>query len=130
MLIYRHYGSRSLVLILFLVVSSTAIGQQENPAFPSRSNPVVTAASSGGTIRFSAPGNTTAVQVEIYAATGEKVFDTGKQEGNVLDWRWRNEKALVLGADSYLCVVTVQSLSGKSSRKLASVSIDSQQMTL
>jgi len=130
MFIYRHYRSRSLVLILFLVVSSTALGQQENSALSLRSSPVVTAASSGDAVRFSAPGNITGMRVEIYAATGEEVFDSGKQEGNVLDWRWPDAKAPALSAGSFLCVVTVQSLSGKTSRKLASVSVDNQQVTL
>src|SRR2546422_8804825 len=117
---YRDYGSRALVLILFLVVASTALGQQENSAFPSRSNPVVTAASSGEAVRLSAPGNIIAMRAEIYAATGEKVFDSGQQEGNVLDWRWQDGKAPVL-TGSYLCVVTVQSLSGKTNRKVANI---------
>src|SRR5438445_7739978 len=127
---YRHYGSRSLVLILFLFVSGAALGQQENSAVPSRSNPVVTAASSGEAVRFSAPGNIIAMRVEIYAATGEKVFDSGQQEGNLLDWRWQDNKAPALSTGSYLCVVTVQSLSGKTNRKVANISFANQQATL
>ena len=129
MFLYRYFGGHSLVLILFLVFSSTAFGQQENPA-SSPSIPVVTAASSGDSVRFSAPGNITAVQVEIYALTGEKVYESTKQAGNVLDWRWQDGTAPVLNPGSYVCLVTVQSLSGKTGRKLASVAVDNQQLTL
>src|SRR6185295_15236173 len=71
----------------------------------------------------------THIHLEVFSSTGEKVFDSGNRDGNLFDWHWQDEKALA-GADSYLCVVTVQSLSGKTSRKLAGVSLANQRALL
>ena len=94
------------------------------------SAPTVTAASWAEAVRFSAPSNITHVRLEVYSSAGEKVFDSGNRDGNVLDWRWQDEKVLTINGDSYLCVVTVQSLSGKTSRKLAYISFGNQKVTL
>jgi len=110
------------LLLLFLNSSPPASGQTTDPLPRTQpSSATVTAASSNGIVRFSAPGNTTQIRLEVFSPTGEKVFDSGNRDGNVLDWRWQDLKAQGFITDSYLCVVTVQSLSGKSSRKLANL---------
>jgi len=121
---------RHLLLIVFFIISSTAFGQQEKPQLLPVVTPVVTAASSGDHVRFTAPGNITRVRVEVFSSTGESVFDSGQHQGNLFDWRWQDQKEFILSADTYLCVVTVQSLSGKTSRKLANVSFANKQATL
>ena len=132
-----HLFKQSIVLgftlLLFVLNSSSSASGQttSDPPQPRQaSSATITAAASNGTVRFSAPGNTTEIRLEVFSPTGEKVFDSGKRAGNLLDWRWPDEKAQVLGADIYLCVVTVQSLSGQTSRKLANISFANQQATL
>ncbi len=121
----KHTFSLLAVLALFNFAATAGLGQQQLP-----SSPIVTAASSGNVVRVSAAGNITHIRLEVFSATGERVFDSGNRDGSVFDWRWQDEKAPAFSADSYLCVVTVQSLSGKTSRKLANLSFVNQQATL
>jgi hypothetical protein len=120
-----------LVMLIFNL-SLSAKGQTTSDSLPrtQSTSTTVTAASSSGAVRFSAPGNNTRIRLEVYSPTGEKVFDSGNRDGNVLDWRWQDEKSKVLSREVYLCVVTVQSLSGDTSRKLTNVSFANEQATL
>ena len=122
----KHTFSLVAMLALFNFAATAGLGQQQLPS----SSPIVTAASSGNVVRLSAAGNITHIRLEVFSAAGERVFDSGQHDGNLLDWRWQDEKAPAFNADSYLCVVTVQSLSGKMSRKLANVSFANQQASL
>src|SRR5438876_2382882 len=122
----NHTFSLVAMLALFNFAASASLGQQQLPS----SSAIVTAASSGNVVRVSAPRNITHIRLEVFSAAGEKVFDSGNRDGNLLDWRWQDENAPACSADSYLCVVTVQSLSGKMSRKLANVSFANQQASL
>jgi len=120
------------LVLLVLSTSLSASGQTNNDS-PARTQPssvTVTASSFAEAVRLIGPGNVTHMRLEVYSPGGEKVFDSGTRDGNVLDWRWRDENAKPLDTDRYLCVVTVQSLSGKMSRKLAHVSFENQQATL
>src|SRR2546430_7272610 len=60
---------------------------------------------------------TTLFRSEIYNSTGRKLFDNEVHGGNVLDWHLQDGQAEPLPDDSYLCVVTVKSLSGRLDRK-------------
>jgi len=121
----KHTFSLLAVLALFNLAATAGLGQQQV-----QSSATVTAAASGNVVRVSAPGNITHIRLEVFSAVGERVFDSGQHDGNLLDWRWQDEKAATLSAGEYLCVVTVQSLSGKTSRKLANVSFANQQASL
>ncbi len=127
----KHTFSLLAVLALFNLAATAGLGQSlgSTPQVP-QSAATVTAASSGDGLRFSAPGNITHIRLEVFSSSGERVFDSGNRDGNVFDWRWQDEKASAFSADSYLCVVTVQSLSGKTTRKLANVSFANQQASL
>ena len=128
------FNNRFLLLValaLFNLAASAGMGQSLDSAPRVQpSSPTVTAASSDEVVRFTAPGNITHVRLEVFSSVGEKVFDSGDRDGNLFHWRWQDEKALTFSAESYLCVVTVQSLSGKASRKLANVSFADKQATL
>lgn len=80
--------------------------------------PVVTASASASGVRFVAPGETRRMRLEVYSAVGERLFDSEFRQGGILDWDGQG----LQGEGSYLCVVTVEDLQGKLSRKLSSVS--------
>ncbi|HEY3026565.1 MAG TPA: hypothetical protein VGJ55_10480, partial [Pyrinomonadaceae bacterium] len=127
----KHTFSLMAMLVLFNFAATAGLGQGlASPPQVPPSSATVTAASSGNVVRFSAAANITHIRLEVFSATGERVFDSGQHDGNLLDWRWQDKKALALSADSYLCVVTIQSLSGKTTRKLANVSFANQQASL
>src|SRR5256886_13473025 len=67
---------------------------------------------------------TTLFRSEIYNSTGRKLFDNEVRGGNVLDWHLQDGQAEPLADDSYLCVVTVKSLSGKLTQRIGSVRVE------
>ena len=84
----KHTFSLVAMLALFNFAATAGLGQQQLPS----SSPIVTAASSGNVVRVSAAGNITHIRLEVFSATGERVFDSGQHDGNLLDWRWQDEK--------------------------------------
>jgi len=103
----------------------TLTQQQEAKA----SAPAVTASASGGGARYAAPGEVLQIRLEIYAATGELVFDSGQRAGGVLDWTVADvQQGMADG--SYISVVTVKDLRGKLSQRLGSVTLQGGNVTL
>jgi hypothetical protein len=119
-----------IVLALLIVAASKGMAQPNvsSTQLTPTSSPIITASSSGDTVRITAPGYITHIRLEVFSSVGEKVFDSGIQDGNVLDWRWRDQKPF--GEESYLCLVAVQSLSGMISRRIANLSFDNQKPAL
>ena len=97
---------------------STAIAQ-ESP----RSFLTITAAASGERVRITAPSSVVQMHVEVYAASGEKLFDQEIRGGNVFDWHLQDGQAQRLAPGDYICVVTVKSVSGKLTQKIGTVSV-------
>src|SRR5215216_6178494 len=80
--------------------------------------PAVTASSTAAGVRFVAPGEARRVRLEVYAADGSRLFDSGFRAGGVSDWDGRG-----LADGSYLCVLTAEDIQGGQSRKLSSVTV-------
>ena len=84
--------------------------------------PAVTASASGGGARYTAPGEVLQIRLEIYAASGELVFDSGQRAGSVINWKVADvQNGMIEG--SYISVVTVKDLRGKLSQRLGSVTL-------
>jgi hypothetical protein len=91
--------------------------------------PPVTAAASEAGARFAAPEGVSQVRLEIYAPTGERVFDTGMRAGSLLDWKAADvQQGMADGA--YLCVVTVRDLRGRLSQRVGSLSLQAGRVSL
>src|SRR5712691_12987935 len=103
----------AVAFFLVLLVFNPIPAQESSGQNMQRSAPIVTATASAKRVRFTAPSNTTAMRLEIYAADGQRTFDTGLHPGNVLDWTFQENTGQPLADGSYFCVVTVKSLSGK-----------------
>jgi hypothetical protein len=84
---------------------------------------IVTASGAGPRLRFNAPA-VSQIRLEVYHTNGRKLFDNELRGGNVLDWRLLDGQAQPLADDTYLCLVTVKSLSGKISQRIGSVTIE------
>src|SRR5260370_41539050 len=72
-------------LLLIFLILDIALAQSEKPNTSSTSAPVVTAATSGEHVRFTAPANVVRMQLEVLSDSGQIVFDVSSK-GNVLDW--------------------------------------------
>src|SRR5262249_37408178 len=88
------------------------------------SGATVTAAATGERVRFTGSPSIVQIRLEIYSSSGKKVFDNEMRGGNVLDWHLQDGQAEPLPDDSYVCVVTVKSLSGRITQRIGSVTVE------
>ncbi|MDQ1611369.1 MAG: hypothetical protein QOG00_1300 [Pyrinomonadaceae bacterium] len=123
-------------LFLFILAlglfNAGAFAQTETSArsAQAKSSATVTAASNaGGGVRFTAPAEALQLRLELYAAGGERVFDSGLRAGNVLDWQ-SSDAPQGLGDGSYLCVVTVKDLHGRAKQRLGTLTVQGGQASV
>ncbi|MDT7602770.1 MAG: trimeric autotransporter adhesin, partial [Acidobacteriota bacterium] len=91
--------------------------------------PAVTASASESGARFASPGEVLQMRLQIYAAAGELVFDSGARAGSVIDWKIADvPQGLADGA--YLCVVTVKDLHNRATQKLSAMSVAAGRVSL
>lgn len=109
------------VLTTFVILCGVASAQDAAVAqAQASSGAIVTAAGSASGVRFVSPGEARRIRLEVYTASGERLFDSDFRAGGILDWDGAG-----LTDGSYLCVVTVEDLQGKTARRLSAVSIRS-----
>lgn len=83
---------------------------------------VVTAASAGERIRFVAPAGGAQIRVQIVAPSGDTLFDSSWNDGNVFDWPFLTSGS-PLASGSYGCVVMAKDLEGEITEKHGSVTV-------
>ncbi|MGA9994851.1 MAG: tail fiber domain-containing protein [Pyrinomonadaceae bacterium] len=122
---------RRIASALFLLFSVYAVTAQELPdkITPPATAPVITGTASAERLRFTAPSAVVQMHLQIYADSGQLLFDV-TSKGNVLDWTLQDSVGERLAPGSYLCVVTVKSLSGKLSQRLGSALVQEKQIEL
>jgi hypothetical protein len=118
-------------MILFLIIFAalgTALAQTDTAINTANRGPLVTMASSGEHVRFTAPSNVVRMQLQVISESGQILFDVSSK-GNVLDWSLQDSSGQRLQG-SYLTVVTAKSLSGRLSERIGSVSVEEKQVEL
>src|SRR6266487_4842804 len=108
--------------LLVLALLATATAQDSPSASAQRSSLTITAAAAGERVRITAPSSIVQMHVEVYAASGEKLFDQ-EIRGNVFDWHLQNDQAHHLLPGDYVCVVTVKNIAGKIMQKLGAIRV-------
>src|SRR5712692_7318412 len=111
-------------LLLVMLSVSTALAQDSVAKETARTSVTVTASASADRVRFTAPSSVVQMRLEVYGSNAEKLFDNELKGGNVLDWLLHNGQAERLTSGSYLCVVTVKTLSGRMTQRLGSVTVE------
>jgi len=106
---------------MLLVFNSAVVAQERQPA------PTVTATATAERVRFNSPGSVTQMRLEVFDASGERLFDSGFLSGNILDWPVQNQRGDRLDDGSYLCVATARDLDRRQSRKAAALTVASGQ---
>src|SRR6266542_4408785 len=127
MITLRQIYSASL-LVLALV--ATAVAQDSPSASAQRSSLTITAAAAGERVRITAPSSIVQMHVEVYAASGEKLFDQEIRGGNVFDWHLQDGQAERLPAGEYVCVVTVKNIAGRITQKIGTVKVGEKDVAL
>ena len=120
-LLSSRVGALTLVAIVSILSAAPLAAGNEPVRHPSpEPAAVVTASTTVQGIRFAATGDVVRVQIEVISQSGDTLFEVAGK-GNVLDW------AVVDGAGgtppdgSYLCVVTVKTLSGRLQQRVVTV---------
>src|SRR5581483_4193459 len=114
------------VLLLLSSFSIASAKQESARTTSSASTPLVTAGSRAEGVRFAAPSSVAQIHLQVYTEAGQVVFDAASK-GNVLDWSVEDGSGRRLATGSYVCVVTVKSLAGKLSQRLAALAVHEQQ---
>ena len=109
--------------MLVAALLATAAAQESNSSSVQRSSLTITAAAAGDRVRITAPASIVQMHIEVYAATGQRLFDNEVRGGNVFDWHLQDGQAQRLAPGAYVCVVTAKSISGKLIQKIGTVQI-------
>ncbi len=120
----------ALAIALVALIGTTTFAQRQEQSSGRPSAATVTGAIAVDRVRFAGAGNITSIRLELYDEAGIKLFDSRTRAGNILDWSREDGQQQQIADGTYLCVVTVQSLSGKVSRKLATITLREQTNTL
>src|SRR6266581_5314103 len=118
-----------LVAVLLGVCTASSIRAQSMTKEPVDTAPIITASATGERVRFAAPGAVGQLRLEILSAGGQVLFEV-QGKGNVLDWTLHDGNGNRLLDGSYLCVVTIKSLSGRLSRRLGSLELSGPRVNL
>ena len=134
-------STRQLVstILTIIILSSYAAGQgaaaqnnntQNDAAAPAKSSaPAVVASATEAGARFTAPAEALQMRLEVYAAAGEQVFDSGARPGSIIDWKPADARQ-ALADGSYVCVVTVKDTSGRASQRLCAMTLEGGRVSL
>src|SRR5262245_50952349 len=109
-----------LALLLACALFSTAAAQDSTKA---KTTLTITASATDDRVRVTAPSAVVQLHLEVYAASGEKVFDEELRGANVFDWHLQNGQAQRLPVGDYVCVVTAKTISGKLTQKIGAVTV-------
>src|SRR6266568_378138 len=125
MLIQHVNRCKSLIitLVVLLLAHSAVQAQEEKSVSLQKSSGTITATASTDRIRITTPASIVQMHVEVYAASGEKLFDNEIRGGNVFDWHLQNDQAHHLLPGDYVCVVTVKNIAGKIMQKLGAIRV-------
>src|SRR6266496_3486809 len=117
-------------LVFGLAVFCTATAQDNASLTAQRSSLTITAAASGERVRITAPSSIVQMHVEVFAASGEKLFDQEIRGGNVFDWHLQDGQAERVSAGDYVCVVTVKNIAGRITQKIGVVKVGEKDVAL
>ncbi|MEA2206374.1 MAG: hypothetical protein QOE77_3150 [Blastocatellia bacterium] len=121
-----------LALSLSFVANNTLAQNPTEPLAQGKQSPAVAvtaSVSATDSIRVAAPGQNLSIRMEIYAANGNLIFDSGLRQGSVLDWKVADASSPMTGG-AYLMVTTVRDLQGKFRQRLGGISVQSGAVTL
>lgn len=116
----NHSLAAVVICAILLAATSLAAARTEKVKPDSTAAPPITISATEGGVRVAAPLTVVRVQLEILSESGEVLFDVvGK--GSVLDWSLRDGAGQPVADGTYLCVVTVKTLSGGLSQRAGTV---------
>ncbi|HEY6190547.1 MAG TPA: tail fiber domain-containing protein [Pyrinomonadaceae bacterium] len=117
------------IILFSILLTGVALAQNEPTAQEAKlPAPAVAVSASGDAVRFTSAEQVLQLRLEIYSASGESIYDSGFHQGNILDWKIANVPQGVTDG-SYLCVVTIKDLRGRTSQRFGSIAVQAGQVT-
>ena len=120
---------REIIFALMVVCALSAIATAQVSG-SQKSSLTITASATDERVRITAPSSIVQMHVEVYAASGEKLFDQEIRSGNVFDWHLQDGQAQRLAPGTYVCVVTAKSVSGKITQKIGTVTVEGKSVSV
>src|SRR5947207_6154137 len=108
---------------MFAQRSVLTAAQDKDSRNAQRVSLTITAMASTDRVRITAPASIAQMHVEVFAPSGEKVFDNEIRGGNVFDWHLQDGQAQRLTAGDYVCVVTVKNIAGRLTQRIGVVRV-------
>lgn len=108
------------LLLLSSAVVTYAQSEQSAKGSPTP-DPTIAVSSSDKGLRFAALGSVGQMRLEIFNTSGDLLYSSEFQPGNVRDWGLKDKSGQSIPDGSYVSVVTVRDFSGKLSLKQGTV---------
>ncbi|HWT01893.1 MAG TPA: hypothetical protein VN256_16720 [Pyrinomonadaceae bacterium] len=83
-------------------------------------------ASDEGRVEFSSPSRPAEMRVEVFAPSGELVFDSGAVFGRSVEWKMQDAAGARVADGVYLATVTVMDGAGKRRKRIEQVTVSSE----
>jgi hypothetical protein len=113
-----------MLVLLLLAGAVLTVAQVEQAAKASAPpDPTVTVSISAKGVRFAALGQVRQMRLEVYSASGDALYNSEFQAGNVHDWTLEDKLGQRLPDGSYLCVITIRDMSGRVEMKQGNVMV-------
>src|SRR5713101_8121560 len=104
---------RTFFLALMLLASAgVTLAQSDATKSSATLDPTVTVSISDKGVRFAALGGIGQMRLEVFNASGDSLYNSDFQVGNMRDWALEDKLGQPLADGSYLCVITFRELSG------------------
>lgn len=108
-------------------VLAQTVPAQQIPATNRASSQVIATVTPEGAVRVVASDDSIQTRLELYSAAGERVYDSGARQGNLIDWK-QSDASVIDG--TYVAVISSKAIDGKWQRKFVRVSLQAGQATL
>src|SRR6185503_17686719 len=118
-----------IAILIPLAITTNIYAQDPAPTQPASVSSVTGSVAADGTVRMIAHGETLQIRMEIYAATGELVSDSGLRNGNIIDWK-QTDAQQAMPDGTYLVVVTVRDFKGNLNQRMVSLLLQAGQLQL
>jgi hypothetical protein len=122
-------NSISIILFSIILVQSAFAQNETTPTATVTNAPAVLVSAAAENLRLTSPEQVSQMRLEIYAAGGQQLFDSGLHNGNILDWKTTDARPAMTDG-SYLALVTVKDIRGRASQRFATLSVQAGQVSV
>ena len=121
---------RTFFTLLFSLSLAVNVFAQTRRANGQAANPIITATTSNGRVRYTSLGEVNQTRLQVFAADGRQVYDSDLRLGNLIDWSLLDEQGQRLTDGSYAFLITVREFSGTLTQKYGTALLEGDHVSL